>query len=43
MEEKKKIDWSKFPQKQDTTPLTEKKVKELTVPWHKEKEKVNGN
>jgi hypothetical protein len=34
----KKIDWTKFPQKQDTTPLTEKKIHEVTKPWNKEKE-----
>lgn len=39
MNDFKKIDWKKFPQKQDTTPLTERKVKEVTRPWNKEKEK----
>lgn len=28
-----------LPRKQDTTPLTEKKVHEITKPWNKEKEK----
>lgn len=38
---KEKEWWKKLPQKQDTTPLTEKKVKEATKPWNKEKDSGN--
>lgn len=37
MAEKNKVDLTKIPPKQDTTPLTEKKIHEVTKPWNKEK------
>lgn len=43
MAEEKKDFWKDLPQKKQTHTLTEKEVKDWTRPWHKEKEKDNGN